>query len=154
MAGHTGVTGAETAAIQDAKQGKALYVEMRTPEGSIFSGGSTSVVVPGTKGSMGVLPRHAPLLSSLDVGFTRIRDPNGDEWKFVTGLGFVEIQHNQVLILVDFAEDVTKIDVKRAEDARDRARARLRNPTEEVDSARADAALHRATTRLHFAASR
>ena len=154
MADHAGVTGAETAAIQDAKQGKALYVEMRTPEGSTFSGGATSLVVPGSKGSMGVLPKHAPLLSSLDVGFTRVRDPNGQEWKFVTGLGFVEIQHNKVLILVDFADDVTDIDVKRAEDARDRAKARLRSPGEDVDVARAEAALHRASTRLHFATHR
>ena len=134
------------------KDGQALYVEMRTPEGPVYSGGSSSVIVPGSKGAMGVLPRHAPLLSSLDMGFTRIRDPLGKDWKFVTGLGFVEIQNNEILILVDFADDVNDIDVTRAEEARDRARARLRAPEPDMDEARAEAAMHRAATRLRFAA--
>jgi F-type H+-transporting ATPase subunit epsilon len=99
---------------------------------------------------MGVLPKHAPLLSSLEVGFTRIRDPLGKEWKFVTGMGFVEIQNNEILILVDFAEDVNDIDVERAEEARNRAQARLRTPSEDVDAARADAAKQRAMMRLRF----
>ncbi|MDG2148230.1 MAG: ATP synthase F1 subunit epsilon [Planctomycetota bacterium] len=133
------------------KEGQALYVEMRTPEGPIYSGGSSSVIVPGAKGSIGVLPKHAPLLSSLEVGFTRIRDPLGKEWKFVTGMGFVEIQNNEILILVDFAEDVNDIDVERAEEARNRAQERLRAPGADVDGARADAAKHRAMMRLRFA---
>ncbi len=137
--------------LTSVKAGQALYVEMRTPEGPIYSGGASSVLVPGSTGAMGVLPRHAPLLSSLEVGYTRVRDPLGKEWTFVTGLGFVEIQNNEVLILVDFADDVTDIDVPRAELARDRARARLRVPSEEVDAARAQAAMDRAATRLRFA---
>jgi len=133
------------------RAGKALYVEMRTPEGSAYSGGAKSVVVPGAKGSMGVLPRHAPLMSSLDVGLTKVRDPVGKEWVFVTGGGFVEVFQNRILVLVDFADDVNDIDVDRARRARERAEARLRSPTEEIDVARARAALDRAVLRLEHA---
>ena len=133
------------------KAGKALYVEIRTPEGSSYSGGASSVLLPGTKGSMGILPRHAPLLSSLEVGFVRVRDPLGTEWPFVTGLGFVEVHDNHVLVLVDFADSVAEIDVERAKEALQRAKARLRTPSEEVDVTRAEAAMHRAVTRLRYA---
>ena len=64
---------------------------MRTPEGAAYSGHAETVRVPGSKGPFGVLPRHAPLMSSLDVGLTYVRDPVGNEWKFVTGRGFVEV---------------------------------------------------------------
>ena len=70
---------------------------------------------------------------------------------YVTGLGFVEIYRNQVLILVDFADDPTQIDVARAQAARDRARSRLRKPSEQIDVARAEAALDRAAMRIRFA---
>lgn len=138
---------------EDVRAGKALYVEMRTPEGSAYSGGAKSIVVPGAKGSMGVLPRHAPLMSSLEVGLTKVRDPLGKEWVFVTGSGFVEVFQNRVLLLVDFADDVNDIDVERAKRSRERAEARLRSPTEEVDVARARAAMERAVLRLKHARS-
>jgi F-type H+-transporting ATPase subunit epsilon len=141
---------ADSALQESVRNGRALFVELRTPEGSIYTGGASSVLVPGAKGAMGVLPRHAPLLSSLEVGFCRIRDPLGKEWAFVTALGFVEIQNNEVLILVDSAEIVDEIDVSRAEAAKERAKVRLRTPSEEVDAARAEAALQRALIRLRF----
>src|SRR6185295_1116317 len=81
-----------------------LWVEMRSPDGPIFSGWAQSITVPARKGGMGVLPRHAPLMSALDVGLTRVTEPGGKEHRFVTGAGFVEIEANRVLLLVDFGE--------------------------------------------------
>jgi len=144
----------DTLLRQEVSAGKKLFVELRTPEHAVYSGGATSVLLPGAKGAMGILPRHAPLLSSLDVGFVRIRDPLGKEWRFVCGLGFVEVQHNRVLVLVDFADDVNDIDVPRAQAALERAKQRLRSPSEEIDQARAEAALQRASMRLRYAALR
>jgi F-type H+-transporting ATPase subunit epsilon len=131
--------------------GHILRVEIRSPDGPIWSGSATSVVVPASQGAMGILPRHASLLSSLGVGLTRVRAEDGSEHRFVTGLGFVEVHRNRVLLLVDFGEEPEAIDVGRAEAARERARARLRSPSEKVDAARAEAALRRAVQRLHFA---
>ncbi|GJM20555.1 MAG: ATP synthase epsilon chain [Planctomycetota bacterium] len=129
---------------------KALWVEMRSPDGPIFAGLCRTVIVPGTKGTFGVLVRHAPLMSSLEVGLTKVSTSDGQELRFVTGGGFVEVQNNRVLLLVDFAEPTDAIDLVRAQDALNRAKARLRNPSEEVDVARAEAAMQRATTRLRF----
>jgi len=128
-----------------------LQVELRSPEGVTWQGPARTVVVPATKGSMGILPRHAPLTSSLEVGLTRLKDEGGQEHRFVTGLGIVEVLDDRVEILVGFAERTDRIDVKRAQEAHDRAKARLRSRDESVDMARAEAALQRAIQRLRFA---
>ena len=128
-----------------------LQVEIRSPEGMIWSGAARTAVVPGTKGSMGILPRHAPLTSSLEVGVTRVTDEAGKDHRFVTGLGLVEVLDDRVEILVGFAERPEQIDVKRAQEAHDRAKARLRSRDETVDMVRAEAALQRAIQRLRFA---
>jgi F-type H+-transporting ATPase subunit epsilon len=131
--------------------GDELWVEIRSPDGQIWSGIAESVVVPATKGSMGVLPKHAPLMSSLEVGLTRVREPNKTEHAFVTGGGFVEVNGNRVLLLVDFGDRPEDIDTARAEAARERAKERLRSREEEIDRVRAEAALQRAIRRLMYA---
>lgn len=132
---------------------KTLQVELRTPEGSVFSGAAVKVQrLPASKGSMGVLSRHAPLMSSMDVGLTQLLDRAGTSWSFVTGQGFVEVLDDHVLMLVDTAEDITKIDIGRAEAAAERARQRLASGSmEDVDAARAEGSLERASMRLRFA---
>ena len=88
----------------EVKEGKALWVEIRSPDGMIWSGTSKSVTLPGTLGSMGILPRHAPLVSSLEVGVTRLGEAKAAEGsegdgtvELVTGLGLVEVYQNQLL---------------------------------------------------------
>ncbi len=130
-----------------------LWAEIRSPDGVLFAGWADSVVVPGAKGSLGVMPRHAPLMSSLVVGLTKVRASDGREVRLVTGAGFVEVARNRVLLLVDFADDPAKVDIKRATAARERAQKRLRSGAEDVDLARAEAALDRALMRLRFAGS-
>lgn len=129
---------------------RSLHVELRSPDGAVFTGDARSVLLPGSKGSFGVLPRHAPLISSLDVGYTRVRTAAGDH-EFVTGLGFCEVQDDKVLVLVDSAEYVGRIDIPRAEAAAERARERLRQGGPEVDRARAEASLARASMRIKHA---
>jgi F-type H+-transporting ATPase subunit epsilon len=130
---------------------RQLTVEIRSPDGPIWTGAAESVTVPGSKGSMGILPRHAPLMSSLDVGLTRVREPGGKEHRFITGGGFVEVHRQRVLVLVDFGDRPEAVDTERARAARDRAIARLRPPQEAVDTTRAEAALARALQRLKYA---
>ncbi len=133
--------------------GNALAVEIRSPDGPIWSGAAESVVAPASKGSMGVLRRHAPLMTSLEVGLTKVRVAGGVEHRFVTGAGFLEVHDDHVLLLVDFGERPEKIDARRAAEARDRAQARLRARGEEIDRVRAEAALQRALVRLMHAGS-
>ena len=131
-------------------RGHHLAVEIRSPDGAIWSGRATSLQVPESLGLMGIMPRHAALLATLVAGLTTIHAEDGRTVKIVTGDGFLEIASNRVLMLVDFGEDPAKVDVKRAQEARDRAISRLRTPSEDVDYARAEAALRRAMVRLRY----
>ena len=131
--------------------GQGLWVDMRTPDGPVFCGLAQKITVPGAAGSFGVLPRHAPLMSSLEVGLTKITGLDGSEHRLVTGEGFVEVYNNIVLMLVDFGDDTAGIDVERAQAARERALTRLRSRQEEFDRARVEASLQRALMRLRFA---
>ena len=130
---------------------RALTVEIRSPDGPIWTGTAKSLRVPETLGNMGILPRHAALIGTLEAGLTTIRLTDGSERRLITGDGFLEIANDRVLMLVDFGEDPAKVDVARAREARDRALARLRSPKEDVDLARAEAALRRALARLQHA---
>lgn len=135
----------------EVKEGRAIWVDMRSPDGHIWSGLCKSITIPGTKGSFGVLPRHAPLMSSLEVGLTKVTGLDGQVRKFVTGPGFVEVYKNFVLMLTDFGDRTDEIDVERAKAARDRAETRLRSHEENLDRARADAAMERAVMRMRYA---
>ena len=128
-----------------------LAVEIRSPDGPLWSGSARSLRVPESLGLMGILPRHAPLIGTLEAGLTTIRETDGSERRLITGDGFLEIAAGHVLMLVDFGEDPAKVDVARAKESRDRAISRLRSPAEDVDLIRAEAALRRALVRLRFA---
>ena len=145
--GHESISAASAVGVP---AGHHIAVEIRSPEGSIWSGMATSLQVPESLGLMGIMPRHAALLATLVAGLTTIHAEDGRTVKIITGDGFLEIANNRVLMLVDFGEDPAKVDVKRAQEARDRAVSRLRTAAENVDYARAEAALRRALARLRY----
>jgi F-type H+-transporting ATPase subunit epsilon len=132
-------------------EGQGLWVDMRTPDGPVFCGLAQKITVPGAAGSFGVLPRHAPLMSSLEVGLTKITTLDGQDHQMVTGDGFVEVYYSIVLMLVDFGDETAGIDVERARESRDRAATRLRDRKENFDRARLEASLQRAVMRLKHA---
>ncbi len=107
------------------------------------------VIVPGAMGEMGILPHHAPLLSTLKFGIVRVRY-QGKEDVFTVAGGVVEVQPDTVTIMADAAENVIDIDVARAEAARKRAEAQMqKGPTHDTDSYLAiEAALRRSNLRL------
>ena len=82
------------------------------------------IIVPGVDGEMGILPNHAPLLSTLNLGVLRVRR-QGTEMEFTIAGGVVEVQPDSVTVLADAAENVSEIDVARAEAARMRAEEML-----------------------------
>jgi F-type H+-transporting ATPase subunit epsilon len=100
-------------------------VEMITPEGPVFDGEAQMIVVPGAEGQLGILSRHAPLISVLDPGETHIVDESGDMHRYATGSGFVEVHGNHAVVLVDEAVPATDIDVADAEARLERARQEL-----------------------------
>ena len=128
-----------------------LTLELATPTRLVVSAEVDEVVAPGSLGYFGVLPGHAPLLATLGIGEVTYRIGRDEHHVAVSG-GFAEVRNDKVIILADSAETPADIDRARAERARDRAEARLsgRNQ-EEIDYARAAAALARALTRLQVA---
>ena len=128
-----------------------LTLELATPTRLVVSAEVDEVVAPGSLGYFGVLPGHAPLLAALGIGEVTYRIGRDEHHVAVSG-GFAEVRNDKVIILADSAETPADIDRTRAERARDRAEARLsgRNQ-EEIDYARAAAALARAVTRLQVA---
>jgi F-type H+-transporting ATPase subunit epsilon len=124
-----------------------LKFEIVTAERVVYSDEVDMVIAPGTVGELGVLPHHAPLLTSLNVGELRVRKGNEEVDIFVSG-GFLEVLSDKVVVLADTAERAEEIDIARAEEAKRRAEERLRARAEEVDVARAEAALRRSLMRL------
>ena len=78
-----------------------MKVEILTPEATLFEGEASFVYLPGSDGSIGILNRHAPLISSLKKGTLRIKDNSGKEHKFDVKGGTVEVLNNKVIILAE-----------------------------------------------------
>jgi F-type H+-transporting ATPase subunit epsilon len=117
----------------------------------VVSDSVDEVVVPGLEGYFGVLPGHAPFLSTLGIGELTYRKGREELHLAVAG-GFCEVRNDKVIVLADTAERPEDIDRERAERARQRAEQRLAGRTpEEIDYTRAAAALARALTRLQVA---
>lgn len=127
-----------------------LHVEIVAAERSVFSETVDEVLATTPLGQVGILPRHAPLLTLLVPGELRLKRGTAETVMSISG-GFLEVNKNQVVILADAAERADDIDLARAEEARQRALARLAARSPDVDYERAQIALQRAVGRLHVA---
>ena len=128
-----------------------LTLEVATPSRLVVSEAVDEVVVPGIEGYFGVLPGHAPLLSTLGIGELTYRSGREESHLAIAG-GFAEVRNDKVIVLADSAERPDEIDRARAERARDRAERRLGGRSqEEIDYVRCASALARALTRLQVA---
>ena len=128
-----------------------LALEITTPMRLVVADTVDEVVAPGIEGYFGVLPGHAPFLTTLGIGIVTYRIGR-DEVKLAVAGGFAEVRNDKVIILADSAERPEEIDRARAEGAKERAERRLSGRTqEEIDYARGQAALARALTRLAVA---
>jgi F-type H+-transporting ATPase subunit epsilon len=102
-----------------------LRVQIVTAEREVFAEDAVDMVVaPGSEGVVGILPRHAPLLTTLQPGVVRIKK-GGSEEAMAVGGGFLQVARDQVLILADTAERADEVDEARAEEGRRRARETL-----------------------------
>jgi F-type H+-transporting ATPase subunit epsilon len=125
-----------------------IKLEIVTPEGKSFSDDVDMVTLTGTEGEMGILPQHMPLMTQLVEGEIIAR--KGMENIFLAvGSGFVQITGEKVSILTDMAIRAENIDEAKAEEARQRAEARLAEKLSDEESATVQAALFHATTQLN-----
>ncbi|MDD2443685.1 MAG: F0F1 ATP synthase subunit epsilon [Desulfotomaculaceae bacterium] len=126
---------------------KKQRLEIVTPQRKVFSEDVKFLVAPGTEGELGILPEHAPLITSLNIGIMRVQQDSDFIKVFISG-GFMEVRNSKVTILAPSAERAEEIDVARAERAKQRAEDRLAAKHADLDVMRAELALKRALLRL------
>ncbi|MGB8215043.1 MAG: ATP synthase F1 subunit epsilon [Anaerolineales bacterium] len=126
-----------------------IRCEIVSQDRTVFQGDVDSVLLPGTDGEMGILPHHAPLLTTLKYGIIKVRS-RGQETVFTVAGGIAEVQPDLVTILADAAENVEEIDIARAEAARKRAEASLAKgiPADSDHYLTLEAALRKSNLRL------
>ncbi len=128
-----------------------IKLEIVTAERMVLSEDVDYISAPGVDGVLGILPRHAPLVTALNVGELRYKKDD-TEFIFAIGGGFMEVRPDKVTVLADTAEHADEIDEMRAEQARERARQLLREkPRADVQFALIEQAMRRAEVRLRVA---
>ena len=131
-----------------------LLLEIVTPERQVYSDEVDSVQVPGSEGELGVLPHHAPLVSTLGVGELRIRK-GGTEELFAIAGGFVQVRPDKVVVMAEMADVAAEIDLEKAQEARREAERALEGGFQEgADLSAARAALQQALLRIRVAERR
>jgi F-type H+-transporting ATPase subunit epsilon len=86
-----------------------IHCQIVTQDKLLFEGPADIIVAPGAEGEMGILPNHAPLLTTLDFGVLRVRY-EGEEQIFTIAGGFLEVRPDVVTVLADVGERVDEID--------------------------------------------
>ena len=128
-----------------------IRCEIVSQDRTVFTGDVDIVVLPGAAGEMGILPKHAPVLTTLKYGVIKVRK-GGKEEIFTVAGGVAEVQPDIITVLADAAENVEEIDVARADAARVRAEEALKNSPTDTDSYLAmEAALRKSNLRLDAA---
>ena len=131
-----------------------LQLEIVTPERQVYSDTVDSVQVPGSEGELGVLPHHAPLVSTLGVGELRIRKA-GEEESFAIAGGFLQVRPDKVVVMAELADMASEIDLEKAQAARRDAEKALESGFDEgADLAAARASLQVALLRQRIAERR
>jgi F-type H+-transporting ATPase subunit epsilon len=125
-----------------------IRLEVITPQATVYSEDVDMVTLPGVEGQMGVQPQHVRLMTQLVPGELIVRKGGHDEFMAV-GEGLVEITNERVSIVTNMAIAVDKIDEAAAEEARQRAAARLREKLSSEEIASVNAALARSLAQLN-----
>ena len=130
-----------------------LRLEIVTPERVVYTDDVDMVIAPASEGYVGILPHHAPLLTTLGPGVFRVKKSGVEEVLAVFG-GFMDVRGDRVTVLTEDAEHAEEIDAQQAQEARDRAHQALQAPLSAADEARARASLQRALVRIRVSERR
>lgn len=126
-----------------------IRLEIVTPDRLLLSEEVDEVTIPGSEGYLGILPGHLPLLTALGIGILSYHRGN-QKFHFAVSGGFAEVLGDRVIVLAESVERPNEIDVKRAQEAKERAENRLYSQ-KQINVEETMAALLRATTRLQVA---
>jgi F-type H+-transporting ATPase subunit epsilon len=126
---------------------ETLRLEIVTPQATVYSEDVDMVTLPGVEGEMGILPQHVRLMTQLVPGEMIVRK-NGQDRFLAVGEGLIEVTGDRVSVVTDMAVAAENIDEAKAEEARQRAAARLREKISSTEVASVNAALARSLAQL------
>lgn len=124
--------------------------ELVTPERKVISEEVDMIMARAVDGDIGILANHAPLVTTIDISQLLIKK-DGKEQYVAIGGGILEVSKEKTVLLADTAEFPHEIDIKRAEEAKKRAKLRLEQRSGEINVKRAEIALRKALTRIEVA---
>ena len=131
-----------------------LQLDIVTPEKMAYSDEVDAVTLPGSEGELGVLPHHAPLISTLGAGELVLRK-GGTEESFAIVGGFLQVLPDRVVVMAETADMASEIDLERAQAARREAEQALEGGfVEGADLSAARAQLQAALSRIRVAERR
>jgi F-type H+-transporting ATPase subunit epsilon len=130
-----------------------IKCDIVTVERLVYSDEVDMVVAPGTMGTLGILPKHTPLITALEAGELRLKKGEEEE-RFAVSGGYMEVRPDWVIVMADTAEHAEEIDEARAEEARQRAEQLLKERPPDMDRAAIEGALRRSSVRLKVARKR
>ena len=113
-----------------------------------YEGRCRQIIIPAPDGEKGILPNHENMVIAVNVGDARMEVEKGKWVDIAVGAGFMEIVNNRVTMLVDTAERPEEIDIRRAEEAKERAEEQLRQKQSIQEYYHSQASLARAMNRL------
>jgi F-type H+-transporting ATPase subunit epsilon len=124
-----------------------IHVDIVSAEKSLFSGEAEMLIAPGESGELGIMPKHAPMLTRLKPGSVRVINAGTEELIYVSG-GILEVQPDKVTVLSDTAQRGADLDEVRANEALKKAQEALANREASIDYAQAQLELIQATAQL------
>ena len=127
-----------------------MNLEIITAERSVYSGEVDMVIAPGLDGQLGILPKHAPLITVLKPGELTVKKSGEEDMYVAVSGGFMEVIGNRVSVLADACERSDEIDEARAEHAMQRAQERLAQRGSDMELERAMSSLQRAQIRVNL----
>ncbi len=127
----------------------SFYLKIISANRIFYAGKCTSMIVPAPDGLQEIQAHHEAMVIAVNEGVMKFKTEDSPEWRTaVVGMGFVQIAHNRVTLLVETVERPEEIDIARAREAKERAEERLRQKMSIQEYHHSSAALARAMTRL------
>ncbi|SHI98761.1 ATP synthase F1 subunit epsilon [Parasporobacterium paucivorans] len=126
---------------------KKFQLEILASDKTFYKGDSEEIILPSINGLVGILADHWPMVVAVNIGEIRFK-VDGEWHKAVVSSGMAEVMDNKVILLVDTAERPEDIDIRRAEEAKQRAEERLSLKLSKMEYHQSKAALARAMSRL------
>ncbi|MDX8409477.1 MAG: F0F1 ATP synthase subunit epsilon [Mariprofundales bacterium] len=127
----------------------SIPILVATAEREVYRGDTDFLVAPGAAGELGIMPKHAPLLSALKPGEMRVHLGDHIDEVFVSG-GFIEVQPDMITVLADSAERAGDVDEAAAAEAARKAEENTENNNGDIDYARANSELAITAARLDW----